>query len=638
MTTIDFPVLANWNGDEEIAESRDLNEIESRGYRILKRIGSGKTRDVYRAERIIGHVRQEVVVKIPKKEIDLKSVQTRIAMSKGRDWNLREAEVSNKLWNPRVAKLVDSFTTRTGKTVNVEPYYEGSRDLETEIRLNNGPVSRQRVKQILEDLIEGVCYMHGQGLIHKDLKPSNVLITKDGRAVITDMQTAGPSEFWTYLPTRGGTPFTEPCLINSLLENLPGTISAKNDIYAIGGIAYCMLTGEEVPFKYKLEESSQGSPVKIGDETIKVVLKDEKESLRSITLKQHAARLKKLDKKMYEKGVSRGYRDFVLRCLSIEDKFLQRSGPISDDEDLRKALRGLEEKVIDKLGKRLVEELPRTLRRSAIAAAAGLGIAAGLTGLYSSSCAGGQGIFYSERMLTKTPSLFNRHSHNFSIGDMPFEQRLKVFEILSPYLDNAEANIGMMGEDKGGASLLDFAENVHGLNRRVASALLKTISIYGTASREQYIKEEGERRAFPGCVPIKFAEEFYSELGSRRAAKIDEEESVISGIVYMRQCFSPDKDVADVFAVYFASEQQVREAILKSGSIDYFPNYDVNGNLLNQGYGSALPEFKQKLIGTAVGLYHLTDETGRNIDFSRLKFVRERVRATPLVSDKSPNK
>ena len=124
------------------------------------------------------------------------------------------------------------------------PYIEG-RSLRD--RLADGPLPIDAIRDILRDVVRALAYAHGRGIIHRDIKPDNVLLS-GGTAVVTDFgiaralgaaQTAGDRTTLTRDGTAVGTPaYMAP-------EQIAGdaTIDARADFYALGCMVYELLTG-----------------------------------------------------------------------------------------------------------------------------------------------------------------------------------------------------------------------------------------------------------------------------------------------------------------------------------------------------------------------------------------------------------
>src|SRR5687767_10429104 len=174
--------------------------------------------------------------------VALKVLHPDLAASLGPDRFLREIKLAARLNHPHILPLHDSGDA-DGLLFYVMPYVEGEslRDrLNRERQLAVGDAVR-----ITCEVGSALDYAHRHGVIHRDIKPENVLL-HDGRALVADFgialaaSKAGGSTRMTETGMSLGTPhYMSP-------EQAMGErdITARSDVYALGAIAYEMLTGE----------------------------------------------------------------------------------------------------------------------------------------------------------------------------------------------------------------------------------------------------------------------------------------------------------------------------------------------------------------------------------------------------------
>src|SRR3989339_327538 len=154
--------------------------LAEKGYTFVRSLGQGHTRDVYEVEYVNGSYRDRRVIKIPKPEIDLSSVTTQINLSKG-DLNEREVAASPHLSHPNLIKIYDAFSFQN-QTITVEEHFDAI-SLEELVRLN-GPMSRDRFKQVFSQVLDGLSHLHEtERLLHRDIKPENILVGKHSGTV-----------------------------------------------------------------------------------------------------------------------------------------------------------------------------------------------------------------------------------------------------------------------------------------------------------------------------------------------------------------------------------------------------------------------------------------------------------------------
>lgn len=158
----------------------------------------------------------------------------------------REAAAVARLRHPNIVQVYD-FDVDGDNYFMVMEFVEGT-SLKRELsRRNqeNDPFSLAEIVAIFDDVAQAVEYAHNQGMIHRDLKPGNIMLNKQGRAFLTDFGIArlmGASQM-----TMTGAVFGTPAYMSPEQgQGLPS--DERSDIYALGVILYKMLTGK-VPFE-----------------------------------------------------------------------------------------------------------------------------------------------------------------------------------------------------------------------------------------------------------------------------------------------------------------------------------------------------------------------------------------------------
>lgn len=114
--------------------------------------------------------------------------------------------------------------------------------------LREGPLEMRNAARLLRTIAEAAHHAHQQGVVHRDLKPANILLTTDGEPCITDFGLAKRNENDSGLTATGqvlGTPGYMPPEQAAAKMN---EVDAVSDVYSLGGVLYCMLTGR-APFQ-----------------------------------------------------------------------------------------------------------------------------------------------------------------------------------------------------------------------------------------------------------------------------------------------------------------------------------------------------------------------------------------------------
>uniref|UniRef100_A0A8B9UKU3 non-specific serine/threonine protein kinase n=1 Tax=Anas zonorhyncha TaxID=75864 RepID=A0A8B9UKU3_9AVES len=141
------------------------------GYRVLGAVGGGSFGTVYKARR--RHSAQVVAMKfIPKvgrSRQELRSLR-------------REMEVMRGLRHPNIVRMLDSFETEQ-EVVVVTEYAEGEL---FQILEDDGSLPEEQVQAIAAQLVSALYYLHSHRILHRDMKPQNILLGKDGVIKLCD--------------------------------------------------------------------------------------------------------------------------------------------------------------------------------------------------------------------------------------------------------------------------------------------------------------------------------------------------------------------------------------------------------------------------------------------------------------------
>ncbi len=210
--------------DEELSR---LRRATGNRYRVMRRLGGGGMADVYVAEQ--AQLGRNVVIKVlhPHLARD-EEVAERFR---------REAEAAAKLVHPHICAILDYGATED-VVFTVMPYFEGG-SLADLIQKNRG-VDPARTASVAAQVACALDYAHRHGVVHRDVKPDNVLFDADGNAAITDFGIA-TARFHARLTATGramGTPH-----YMSPEQAMGKLVDGRSDIYAIGILLYESLVG-----------------------------------------------------------------------------------------------------------------------------------------------------------------------------------------------------------------------------------------------------------------------------------------------------------------------------------------------------------------------------------------------------------
>jgi serine/threonine protein kinase/Tfp pilus assembly protein PilF len=213
-------------------------------YRILEPLGEGGMGTVYLAEDT--HLGRRVAIKFPSVNSDSHDYRARF---------LREARAVSELSHPSIATLFDYGETDEGRPFLVMELARG-RPL-TDL-MQNGELSLQRAVAIVMEIAAALIEAHARGVIHRDVKPSNIMIDDSGQVKVLDFGLAkqlnkefvgsAAPEARTLLSTetRSGVVLGTPAYLSP--EQATGAaVDGRSDLFALGTLLYEAITGR-TPF------------------------------------------------------------------------------------------------------------------------------------------------------------------------------------------------------------------------------------------------------------------------------------------------------------------------------------------------------------------------------------------------------
>lgn len=203
------------------------------GYRILGPLGRGGMGQVYLAEREAAEFRQRVALKVMRKGLDTEDLVRRFRA---------ERQILATLDHPNIARLLDVGATETGLPYFVMEYVEGATLLD--YCRNRGLTIRQRI-ELFRVVCSAVHHAHQSLVVHRDLKPGNILVGDGGVPKLLDFGIAkilDPDRQGLGATTAVGERLLTPEY--SAPEQLRGDpITTATDVYALGVLLYELLSG-----------------------------------------------------------------------------------------------------------------------------------------------------------------------------------------------------------------------------------------------------------------------------------------------------------------------------------------------------------------------------------------------------------
>jgi serine/threonine protein kinase len=208
-------------------------------YRIVSMLGQGGMGAVYRA----WDMRLDVVMAL-KEMVPQPGLDSQTLAELRRQFQ-QEAVVLARLHHPHLVRVTDFFE-EGGSAYLVMDFVEGE-SLDQRIE-REGSLPEAQVLEWADQLLGALAYCHAQGVIHRDVKPQNVVIRPDGEATLVDfglVKLWDPHDPRTRTAMRGmGTPEYAP---PEQYDTQMGHTDPRSDVYSLGATIYHVLTGQAPP-------------------------------------------------------------------------------------------------------------------------------------------------------------------------------------------------------------------------------------------------------------------------------------------------------------------------------------------------------------------------------------------------------
>src|ERR1700691_3497997 len=214
-------------------QSRAMAGRRVGAYRIIREIGHGGMAVVYLGERDDQNYRKQVAIKMVKPGIDAEQILGRFR---------NERQTLAALDHSNIVKLLDGGSNEHGSPYLVMEYVEG---LPIDQYCDSHKLSIDNRLRLFREVCSAVQYAHENLVIHRDLKPGNILITREGLPRLLDFGIAkllNPECFQTPLVTQTDWRPMTPDYASP--EQVRGNaVTSATDVYSLGVLLYQILTG-----------------------------------------------------------------------------------------------------------------------------------------------------------------------------------------------------------------------------------------------------------------------------------------------------------------------------------------------------------------------------------------------------------
>jgi tetratricopeptide (TPR) repeat protein len=205
-------------------------------YRIERAIGRGGMAVVYLGSRADGLYQKQVAIKLIKRGMDTAAVVGRLR---------RERSILAALDHPYIARLLDGGATPDGLPYIVMDFVEG---VTIDRYCEEHRLSVEERCELIGKVCDAVAYAHRNLVVHRDLKPGNIMVGPDGNPKLLDFGIAkllsGDPDVDAGPETRGVARPLTPEYASPEQRNGSGNIGTTSDVYSLGVILYELLAGE----------------------------------------------------------------------------------------------------------------------------------------------------------------------------------------------------------------------------------------------------------------------------------------------------------------------------------------------------------------------------------------------------------
>lgn len=206
-------------------------------YKIVRELGHGGMGAVYLAERDDEHYRQQVAIKLIKPGLGGDAIRRRFR---------NEMQILAEFSHPNIARLLDGGETVDGVPYLVMEYVEGR---PIDVFCDQEQLATEERLKLFATVCVAVQYAHQHLVIHRDIKPGNILVSNEGLPKLVDFGIAKLLDQDRSEATATAMPFMTPHYASP--EQVRGVaVTTATDVYSLGVVLYELLTGQ-LPYRFK---------------------------------------------------------------------------------------------------------------------------------------------------------------------------------------------------------------------------------------------------------------------------------------------------------------------------------------------------------------------------------------------------
>ena len=218
----------------KIAHSLREGPVRLGRFELVEELGIGSFGHVFRAHDT--ELARTVAIKVQRSPARPHALE--------RERFLREARSAAQLEHPHIVSLYETGETEEGVAYLVTEYIEGQSLQE---RLRGGPLQQDEAVRLVTRIAMALDAAHEHGVIHRDVKPSNIMLDRQGQPHVMDFGLAKRDVGETTVTPEGALMGTPAYMSPEIARGDAHTVDARCDVYSLGVVLYELLTGER-PF------------------------------------------------------------------------------------------------------------------------------------------------------------------------------------------------------------------------------------------------------------------------------------------------------------------------------------------------------------------------------------------------------